>query len=146
MCTSKQIPFLSYDQRWMIQEGKMRNSAQQATTLKAVSRLPHILETDSATMREPHRGTGQDVSEDVPLSPNVNPLDSRQLSPNVNPFDHRIKKNEKKERFRVPFVQDWAENDTHQQGHIQDTGNVRDTSGQQSFVAQKGTCRNLGQG
>ena len=55
----------------------MRNSAQRTTTLKAVSRFLHILENDNATMKETHRGTGQDVSQDVKLSPNVNPLDSR---------------------------------------------------------------------
>ena len=55
----------------------MPNTAQRATTLKAVSRLPHILGTDNATMRETHRGPGQVVSEDVQVSPNVNPLDNR---------------------------------------------------------------------
>ena len=41
----------------------MRNNAQHATTLKAVSKFLHILETGNAAMSEPHRGTRQDVSE-----------------------------------------------------------------------------------
>ena len=50
----------------------------------------HILKTDNATMREAQRGKGQNVSENVTLSPNVHPLDSHQLSPGVNPLDSRV--------------------------------------------------------
>ena len=67
----------------------MRNSAEHATALKAVSRFLQILVTINATMRETHRGTGQDVPDNVTVSPNVSPLDSGQLSLNVSPLDSR---------------------------------------------------------
>ena len=79
---------------------KVRNSAQHATTLKAVSRLPHILETDNATMTETYRETGQDAPEDVQVSPNVSPLDSR-----IKNVFFKIKN-----EFHT---KNWAENDTH---------------------------------
>ena len=61
----------------------------------------HPSKTDNAAMRETHRETGQDVPEDVQLSPNVNQLHSRK------------KKQKKKKDPRNPYVQNWAGNDTH---------------------------------
>ena len=38
---------------------EVRNRVEHATTLKAVSRFLHILETDNATLKETHKGTGR---------------------------------------------------------------------------------------
>ena len=115
----------------------MRNSAGHATALEGVSRFLHILETDNATMRKTHRGTGQDVPDNVTRSPNVNTLDGRQLSPHVNPLDTS--------KIGPKTTPTHDSNAGLKTTRINRSTFERDT-GQRSRAAQKRTCRNLGQG
>ena len=74
-------------------------------------------EGTSAQQCATRNNTESCITKNVTLSPNVNPLDSRQLSPNVSTLDSCIFF-KKKKKFHVSCVQKWAENDAHQPEHV----------------------------